>query len=433
MVVETRTTWFTYVVDRTQIVAADATSGCSTRCRASRSATPTQRLLTLTTCNPRWASTQRLIVFGHLDRQQPPQPTGRPPRWLAHRERTLMYAWIWRHLPGPLAAAAGDRALALVAAVVALLFTVVFPWAEHTLPVPARYGRPVTATPTAPAVAPRRVLVVDNYDSFVFNLVQYLAQLGAECTVRAQRRGRPGRPSTQYDGVLLSPGPGIPEKAGVCVELVRETAGSVPVLGVCLGHQAIAAAYGAIVERAPELLHGKTSEVEHEGAGVLAGLPSPFTATRYHSLSVRDGSAARRARGHRAHRGRRDHGAAPPRPAARGRAVPPRVGAHRGRPPAARQLAGDLRRRRCGAPQRRAGAGRRPPPEPRSGPLPAAAGRGGDGEVPVGVGVGVGGGRLRDEDGHRRAEPRGALARRRLVDDRAGLRVGRLPRHRPSG
>jgi para-aminobenzoate synthetase component 2 len=94
----------------------------------------------------------------------------------------------------------------------------------------------------------------------------------------------------QYDGVLLSPGPGIPEKAGVCVELVRETAGSVPVLGVCLGHQAIAAAYGAIVERAPELLHGKTSEVEHEGVGVLAGLPSPFTATRYHSLSVRDGS-----------------------------------------------------------------------------------------------------------------------------------------------
>jgi para-aminobenzoate synthetase component 2 len=138
-------------------------------------------------------------------------------------------------------------------------------------------------------VTPRRVLVVDNYDSFVFNIVQYLAQLGAECTVV---RNDEVDLSTvaEYDGVLLSPGPGIPERAGVCVELVRETAGSVPVLGVCLGHQAIAAAYGAIVERAPELLHGKTSEVEHEGVGVLAGLPSPFTATRYHSLSVRDGS-----------------------------------------------------------------------------------------------------------------------------------------------
>jgi para-aminobenzoate synthetase component 2 len=136
-------------------------------------------------------------------------------------------------------------------------------------------------------VAPRRVLVVDNYDSFVFNLVQYLAQLGAECTV--VRNDEVDLASIdQYDGVLLSPGPGIPEKAGVCVELVQETGGSVPILGVCLGHQAIAAAYGAVIERAPELLHGKTSEVEHEGAGVLGGLPSPFTATRYHSLSVRD-------------------------------------------------------------------------------------------------------------------------------------------------
>jgi para-aminobenzoate synthetase component 2 len=87
--------------------------------------------------------------------------------------------------------------------------------------------------------------------------------------------------------VLLSPGPGVPEKAGVSVELVGECAGRVPVLGVCLGHQAIAVAFGAVVERAPELLHGKTSEVIHEGAGVLSGLPSPFTATRYHSLSVR--------------------------------------------------------------------------------------------------------------------------------------------------
>jgi para-aminobenzoate synthetase component II len=147
----------------------------------------------------------------------------------------------------------------------------------------------VTATPNSELTAPRRVLVVDNYDSFVFNIVQYLAQLGAECTV-VRNDEVDLTTIEQYDGVLLSPGPGIPEKAGVCVELVRETGGSVPVLGVCLGHQAIAAAYGAIVERAPELLHGKTSEVEHEGVGVLAGLPSPFTATRYHSLSVRDGT-----------------------------------------------------------------------------------------------------------------------------------------------
>jgi para-aminobenzoate synthetase component II len=139
------------------------------------------------------------------------------------------------------------------------------------------------------AARPRRVLVVDNYDSFVFNLVQYLAQLGAECTVvRNDEVDLAGVSS--YDGVLLSPGPGTPERAGVCVELIRETAGSVPVLGVCLGHQAIAAAHGGVVERAPELLHGKTSEVQHDGAGVLAGLPSPFTATRYHSLTVRPDS-----------------------------------------------------------------------------------------------------------------------------------------------
>ena len=134
-----------------------------------------------------------------------------------------------------------------------------------------------------------RILVVDNYDSFVFNLVQYLAQLGAQCTVVRNDEIAPSEAKT-YDGVLLSPGPGTPEKAGVCVDLVTECAGEVPLLGVCLGHQAIAVAYGGVVERAPELLHGKTSEVLHEGAGVLAGLPSPFTATRYHSLAVRPDS-----------------------------------------------------------------------------------------------------------------------------------------------
>jgi len=132
-----------------------------------------------------------------------------------------------------------------------------------------------------------RILVLDNYDSFVFNLVQYLGQLGAECVVRrndeisVEEVGSFGA-----DGLLLSPGPGTPERAGIMMETIRAYAGKVPMFGVCLGHQAIGAAFGATVTRAPELLHGKTSEVHHTGAGVLAGLPDPFTATRYHSLAV---------------------------------------------------------------------------------------------------------------------------------------------------
>jgi para-aminobenzoate synthetase component 2 len=134
-----------------------------------------------------------------------------------------------------------------------------------------------------------RILVVDNYDSFVFNLVQYLAQLGADCTVLRNDEVTPGD-ADSFDGVLLSPGPGVPEEAGVCIDMVKHAAGRVPLFGVCLGHQAIAVAYGGSVTRAPELLHGKTSQVEHEGAGVFAGLPSPFTATRYHSLAVEPSS-----------------------------------------------------------------------------------------------------------------------------------------------
>ena len=130
-----------------------------------------------------------------------------------------------------------------------------------------------------------RILVVDNYDSFVYNLVQYLAQLGAECEVRRNDEVTVDE-GAGFDGVLLSPGPGVPEDAGVCVDMVKGLAGSVPVFGVCLGLQAIAVAYGAEVTRAPELLHGKTSEVHHKGEGVLAGLHDPFTATRYHSLAV---------------------------------------------------------------------------------------------------------------------------------------------------
>ncbi|MEU3958413.1 aminodeoxychorismate/anthranilate synthase component II [Streptomyces buecherae] len=132
-----------------------------------------------------------------------------------------------------------------------------------------------------------RILVVDNYDSFVFNLVQYLYQLDATCEVLRNDEVEPAHADDGFDGVLLSPGPGTPEQAGVCVDMVRHCAGTgVPVFGVCLGMQSMAVAYGGVVGRAPELLHGKTSAVTHDGAGVFSGLPSPFTATRYHSLSV---------------------------------------------------------------------------------------------------------------------------------------------------
>ncbi|ABP52534.1 aminodeoxychorismate/anthranilate synthase component II [Salinispora tropica] len=132
-----------------------------------------------------------------------------------------------------------------------------------------------------------RILVIDNYDSFVFNLVQYLGQLGADCEVRRNDEisvAEVGQANA--DGVLLSPGPGSPDRAGVCLDVIREYAGVVPLFGVCLGHQALGEAFGATVAQASELLHGKTSEVRHQGVGVLAGLPEVFTATRYHSLTL---------------------------------------------------------------------------------------------------------------------------------------------------
>ena len=131
-----------------------------------------------------------------------------------------------------------------------------------------------------------RILVIDNYDSFVFNLVQYLQQLGAECTVVRNDEVEASE-AARYDGVLISPGPGTPDKAGVSIAMINYCAeNSIPLFGVCLGHQAIGEAFGATVSRAPELLHGKTSQVIHNGTGVLSNLPSPFTATRYHSLAV---------------------------------------------------------------------------------------------------------------------------------------------------
>jgi para-aminobenzoate synthetase component 2 len=135
-----------------------------------------------------------------------------------------------------------------------------------------------------------RVLVVDNYDSFVYNLVQYLGQLGAEVVVRRNDAvAAEDVDGLQVDGVLISPGPGIPQDAGNSMDLVTACAERrLPLFGVCLGHQAIGAVYGSPIVRAPELLHGKTSEVFHDGTGVLAGLPSPFVATRYHSLAVEE-------------------------------------------------------------------------------------------------------------------------------------------------
>ena len=135
-----------------------------------------------------------------------------------------------------------------------------------------------------------QVLVIDNYDSFTFNLVQYLRELGATVTVRRNdalsiddiRRSNPA-------AIVMSPGPRTPEEAGICVDLVRELGSSVPMLGVCLGHQAIGVAYGATVVRAPAVVHGKVGAVHHGGAGVLRGLDDPFMATRYHSLVVSTG------------------------------------------------------------------------------------------------------------------------------------------------
>jgi para-aminobenzoate synthetase component II len=131
-----------------------------------------------------------------------------------------------------------------------------------------------------------KILVVDNYDSFVFNLVQYLQQLGAEVVVK--RNDEVNADSINgFDGVLLSPGPGTPEDAGACIEIVNSAIEKKkPLLGVCLGHQAIGAALGGKVSRAPELLHGKTSQVQHKNEGVFKDLKSPFRATRYHSLAI---------------------------------------------------------------------------------------------------------------------------------------------------
>jgi anthranilate synthase component 2 len=136
-----------------------------------------------------------------------------------------------------------------------------------------------------------RVLLVDNYDSFVYNLVQELGELGADPVVfRNDAIDVAGIRAEAPDAVIISPGPGRPEDAGISMEVVRQLAGEIPILGVCLGHQCIGQAYGGRIVAAPRLMHGKTSEIHHQGQGVLAGQPQPFTATRYHSLVVDPGS-----------------------------------------------------------------------------------------------------------------------------------------------
>jgi anthranilate synthase/aminodeoxychorismate synthase-like glutamine amidotransferase len=136
-----------------------------------------------------------------------------------------------------------------------------------------------------------RVLVIDNYDSFVYNLVQYLGELGAEPLVyRHDELELPEIEALDPDAVLISPGPGRPEDAGLSNAVISAFAGRRPVLGVCLGHQCVGQVYGGEVVRAPEIMHGKTSLIRHSGEGVFAGLPSPFEATRYHSLIVDRGS-----------------------------------------------------------------------------------------------------------------------------------------------
>ena len=134
-----------------------------------------------------------------------------------------------------------------------------------------------------------RVLVVDNYDSFTYNLVQYLGELGAEpIVVRNDARTVDELLEERFDAVVISPGPGRPEDAGISNELITRLAGARPLLGVCLGHQCIGQVFGGKIVRAPTLMHGKVSFVHHDGKGVLAGLPQPFEATRYHSLVVDD-------------------------------------------------------------------------------------------------------------------------------------------------
>ena len=136
-----------------------------------------------------------------------------------------------------------------------------------------------------------RLVVIDNYDSFTYNLVQYLGELGAELEVHRNDAVSPEQVLARApDGIVISPGPGDPDRAGVSPAVIRAASGRIPILGVCLGHQCLGAVFGGQVVRAPRIMHGKTSPILHDGRGIFAGLPNPFTATRYHSLVVDPGT-----------------------------------------------------------------------------------------------------------------------------------------------
>ncbi|HUK48602.1 MAG TPA: aminodeoxychorismate/anthranilate synthase component II [Terriglobales bacterium] len=133
------------------------------------------------------------------------------------------------------------------------------------------------------------VFVLDNYDSFTYNLVQYLGELGADVVVRRNDQVTVDELKSMHpERIVISPGPCTPQEAGISIDLIRQLSGEIPILGVCLGHQALGAAFGGKVIRAPHLMHGKTSQVKHDGKTVFKSLPSPFTATRYHSLIVEE-------------------------------------------------------------------------------------------------------------------------------------------------
>jgi anthranilate synthase component 2 len=190
-----------------------------------------------------------------------------------------------------------------------------------------------------------RLLMIDNYDSFTYNIVQYFGELGATVTVARNdeitlEQMDAMLASGHMDRLVISPGPCSPAEAGISVAAIRHFAGRVPVLGVCLGHQSIGAAFGGTIVRAQELMHGKTSVITTTQQGVFAGLPQQFTVNRYHSLAIERSTLPRLSGGHRLDRRRRGDGHSPQNAGRGGRAVPPREHPDRTRPRHVEELSG---------------------------------------------------------------------------------------------
>ena len=206
------------------------------------------------------------------------------------------------------------------------------------------------------------ICLIDNYDSFTFNLVHYLGELGAEVEVHRNDKVTSGAViAADPDAIVLSPGPCTPKEAGICLGLIAEAAAKIPILGVCLGHQAIGDAFGGKVVRAPIQVHGKLSEIRHNGSGIFRGINAPFKATRYHSLVVERIKHAARPHRDRRHRRRRGDGACPYAAAGARRAIPSRKHRVRARSSDAEELS-----RHCRGLERvdRAASGRRADPAP---------------------------------------------------------------------